>query len=242
MRSLKVDNSKIGHHISEKFNNELEDIRNKVLVMGGLVEQQIELAIESFIMSDVELAELVIKQDNQVDKLETAIDQECTQSLALRQPTAFDLRMLLTVIKVINELEIIGDLAERIAKMAIQVSDIDGKKGQYHELQHMTDLVKDMLHGALDAFARMNIDEITKITSRDDLVDREYNSILRQLITQMMEDPRNITRTLNVLWTVRAIERIGDHACYICEHLIFMIKGENVQHLTQEELEERLSQ
>ena len=237
-----MDNSKIGHHISERFNNELEDIRNKVLVMGGLVEQQIELAIEAFIMSDVELAELVIKQDNQVDKLETAIDMECTQSLALRQPTAFDLRMLLTVIKVINELEIIGDLAERIAKMAIQVSDIDGKKGQYHELQHMTDLVKDMLHGALDAFARMNIDEIIKITSRDDLVDREYNSILRQLITQMMEDPRNITRTLNVLWTVRAIERIGDHACYICQHLIFMIKGENVQHLTQEELEERLSQ
>ena len=237
-----MDNSKIGHHISERFNNELEDIRNKVLVMGGLVEQQIELAIEAFIMSDVELAELVIKQDNQVDKLETAIDMECTQSLALRQPTAFDLRMLLTVIKVINELEIIGDLAERIAKMAIQVSDIDGKKGHYHELQHMTDLVKDMLHGALDAFARMNIDEIIKITSRDDLVDREYNSILRQLITQMMEDPRNITRTLNVLWTVRAIERIGDHACYICQHLIFMIKGENVQHLTQEELEERLSQ
>ena len=237
-----MDNSKIGHHISERFNNELEDIRNKVLVMGGLVEQQIELAIEAFIMSDVELAELVIKQDNQVDKLETAIDMECTQSLALRQPTAFDLRMLLTVIKVINELEIIGDLAERIAKMAIQVSDIDGKKGQYHELQHMTDLVQNMLHGALDAFARMNIDEITKITSRDDLVDREYNSILRQLITQMMEDPRNITRTLNVLWTVRAIERIGDHACYICQHLIFMIKGENVQHLTQEELEERLSQ
>ena len=237
-----MDNSKIGHHISERFNNELEDIRNKVLVMGGLVEQQIELAIEAFTMGDVELAELVIKQDNQVDKLETAIDMECTQSLALRQPTAFDLRMLLTVIKVINELEIIGDLAERIAKMAIQVSDIDGKKGQYHELQHMTDLVKDMLHGALDAFARMNIDEIIKITSRDDLVDREYNSILRQLITQMMEDPRNITRTLNVLWTVRAIERIGDHACYICQHLIFMIKGENVQHLTQEELEERLSQ
>lgn len=236
-----MDNSKIGHHISEQFNKELEDIRNKVLMMGGFVEQQIEWAIEAFTNGDIELAETVIKQDNQVDALETAIDLECTQILALRQPAAFDLRLLLTVIKIINELEIIGDLAERIAKMAIQISDADGKKDQYHELQHMSDLVKDMLHGALDAFARMNIDDITTITGRDDSVDREYSSIIRQLITHMMEDPRNITRTLNVLWTVRAVERIGDHACYICEHLIFMVKGEAVRHLTQSELEEKLS-
>lgn len=237
-----MDNSKIGHHISEQFNKELEDIRNKVLTMGGLVEQQIELAIEAFITGDAELAELVIKQDNQVDELEMAIDLECTQILALRQPTAFDLRLLLTVIKIINELEIIGDLAERVAKMALQLSDSDSKKDQYHELQHMSDLVKDMLHGALDAFARMCIDDITLITGRDDDVDREYDSILRQLITHMMEDPRHITRTLNVMWTVRAIERIGDHACYICEHLIFMIKGEAVRHLTQTELEAKLNQ
>ncbi len=236
-----MDNSKIGHHISEQFNKELEDIRNKVLMMGGLVEQQIELAIEAFTTNNEELAELVIKQDNQVDDLEMAIDLECTQILALRQPAAFDLRLLLTVIKVINELEIIGDLAERVAKMAIQLSDTDNKKDQYHELQHMTDLVKDMLHGALDAFARMSIDDITEITGRDDNVDREYDSILRQLITHMMEDPRNITRTLNVLWTVRAVERIGDHACYICEHLIFMIKGEAVRHLSQSELENKLN-
>ena len=236
-----MDNSKIGHHISEQFNKELEDIRNKVLMMGGLVEQQIEWAIEAFTNGDVELAETVIKQDNQVDALETAIDTECTQILALRQPAAFDLRLLLTVIKIINELEIIGDLAERIAKMALQVSDAEGKKDQYHELQHMSDLVKDMLHGALDAFARMSIEDITTITGRDDSVDREYSSIIRQLITHMMEDPRNITRTLNVLWTVRAVERIGDHACYICEHLIFMIRGEAVRHLTQSELEEKLS-
>jgi phosphate transport system protein len=104
----------------------------------------------------------------------------------------------------------------------------------------MSDLVKEMLHGALDAFARMCIDDITLITGRDENVDREYDSIIRQLITHMMEDPRNITRTLNVLWTVRAVERIGDHACYICEHLIFMIKGETVRHLSQLELEEKL--
>ncbi len=236
-----MDNSKIGHHISEQFNKELEDIRNKVLTMGGLVEQQIEHAIEAFTTGDMEMAELVIKQDNQVDAMEMDIDLECTQILALRQPAAFDLRLLLTVIKIINELEIVGDLAERIAKMAIQVSEAtEGKVDQYYELQHVTELVQEMLHGALDAFARMTIEDITTITAMDEKVDREYASIIRQLITQMMEDPRNITRTLDVLWTIRAIERIGDHACYICEHLIYMIKGEAVRHLSQEELEKKL--
>lgn len=237
-----MDNSKIGQHISGQFNKELEDIRNKVLTMGGLVEQQIELAIQAFTTNNVEIAELVIKQDHQVDALEMFIDLECTQILALRQPAAFDLRLLLTVIKIIGELEIVGDLAERIAKMAIQVSDIEGKNDQYYELQHMAELVKEMLHGALDAFARMNIDNITEITGRDENVDREYASIVRQLITQMMENPRNITRTLNVLWSVRAMERIGDHACYICEHLIFMIKGEAVRHLSQAELEKKMQE
>jgi phosphate transport system protein len=232
--------NKIGHHISGQFNRELEDIRNKVLTMGGLVEQQIELAIQAFTTNDMEMAELVIKQDNQVDAMEVDVDLECTQILALRQPTAFDLRLLLTVLKIINELEIVGDLAERIAKMAIQLSDSGHKNNQYYEIQHMADLVKEMLHGALDAFARMSIDDITAITGRDESVDREYDSIVRQLITHMMEDPRNITRTLNVLWTVRALERIGDHACYICEHLVFMIKGEAVRHLSQQELEQKM--
>jgi len=235
-----MDSNKIGHHISGQFNKELEDIRNKVLTMGGLVEQQVELAMQAFTTGDIEMAELVIKQDNQVDALEVAIDLECTQILALRQPAAFDLRLLLTVIKVINELEIVGDLAERIAKLAIQSADSDGKIDQYYEIQHMSNLVKDMLHRSLDAFARMSIEEVPAITSLDDNVDREYASIIRQLITHMMEDPRNITRTINVLWTVRAMERIGDHACYICEHLIYMVKGEAVRHLSREELEKKV--
>jgi len=232
-----MDNSNIGHHISGQFNKELEDIRNKVLTMGGLVEEQIELGIQAFTTGDMEIAELVIRQDNDVDAMQMDIDQECTQIIALRQPAAFDLRLLITVIKVINELEVVGDLAERIARMAIHVSDNEGKKVQFFELQHMANLVKDMLHDALDTFARMNIDEITRITGLDESVDREYGSIVRQLITQMMEDPRNITRSLNVLWTVRALERIGDHACYICQHLVYMVRGEDVRHLSQQELE-----
>ncbi len=236
-----MDNSNIGHHISGQFNKELEDVRNKVLTMGGLVEQQIELAVTAFSTGDVEMAELVIKQDNQVDALEMAIDKECMQILALRQPAAFDLRLLITVIKVVNDLERVGDMAERIAEMAIQLSGGDSNKhDQYYELEHMAELVQGMLHGALDVFARMNVDDVTNITGLDENVDREYASIIRQLITRMMEDPRNVTRMMDVLWIARSLERIGDHACNICEHLIYMIKGEDVRHLTQEQLERRM--
>ncbi|MBK8816912.1 MAG: phosphate signaling complex protein PhoU [Methylococcaceae bacterium] len=236
-----MDNNNIGHHISEQFNRELEDIRNNVLTMGGLVEEQIELAIKAFTTSDQELAEQVIKQDNQIDNMEMMLDRECTQIMALRQPTAFDLRLLLAVLKIINELERVGDLAEYIAKMAIYISDIEGSKNDpYYEIKHMADLVKDMLHDALDAFARMTIEQIPAITSQDENVDREYASIIRQQITYMMEDPRNITRTLNVLWAVRSLERIGDHACNICEHLVYIIKGEDVRHISQAELEKKL--
>jgi phosphate transport system protein len=208
--------------------------------MGGLVEQQIELAVTAFSTGDLEMAELVIKQDNQVDALEMAIDQECMQILARRQPAAFDLRLLITVIKVINELERVGDMAERIAEMAIQLSNADNKRDQYYELEHMAELVQEMLHGALDVFARMNVEDVITITGLDDNVDREYGSIIRQLITKMMEDPRNITRMLDVLWIARSLERIGDHACNICEHLVYMVKGEDVRHLTQEELEKKM--
>lgn len=149
------------------------------------------------------------------------------------------LRLLITVIKIIHEIERIGDKAERIAEMAIQLSGAESKS-HHHELEHMAELVKGMVHDSLDAFARLTIDNVAEITALDEKVDREYDNILRQLITRMMEDPRNITRTLDVLWTVRALERIGDHACYICEHLIFLVNGEDVRHLSQEELEERV--
>ena len=235
-----MDNSKIGHHISEQFNKELEDIRNRVLTMGGLVERQIAHAVEAYTTGNMELAEQVIKGDNEVDAMEIAIDLECTQIMALRQPTAFDLRLLITVLRVIHEIERVGDKAERIAEMAIRLAG-SASRFPHHELEHMAELVKEMLHDALDAFARMSIEDVPAITALDDNVDREYDNILRQLITRMMEDPRNITRTLDVLWTVRALERIGDHACYICEHLVFMIKGKEVHHLSQPKLVKKVN-
>ncbi|MGZ8241551.1 MAG: phosphate signaling complex protein PhoU [Methylobacter sp.] len=233
-----MDNSnieKMGQHISEQFNKKLEALHTKVLTMGGSVEWQIELAVQAFTTGDSELAERVIKQDNDVDELEMAIDLECTQLLALMQPAAFDLRLLITVIKIVHELERVGDHAERVAEMAIKLAGVESKFPHY-ELEHMAELVKGMMHDALDSFARMCVDDVPAITALDDNVDREYDNILRQLITRMMEDPRNITRTLDVLWTVRALERIGDHACYICEHLVYMIKGEEVRHLNHSKL------
>jgi len=236
-----MDNHKIGHHISEKFNKDLEDIRNKVLTMGGLVEHQIELAVQAFTTGDLELADQVIKQDNQVDALEMAIDQECSQIIALRQPTAFDLRMLISVIKIVREIERAGDKAERVAQMAIKLAGTEQQLHSQYELEHMAEIIKEMLHLALDAFARVSIENITDITGRDENVNREYENIIRRLITRMMEDPRNITRALDVIWTARAMERIGDYACNICEHLIYMVNGEDVRHLTQKQLEAKLN-
>ena len=189
----------------------------------------------------MELADQVIKQDNQVDALEMAIDQECSQIIALRQPTAFDLRMLISVIKIVREIERAGDKAERVAQMAIKLAGTEQQLHSQYELEHMAEIIKEMLHLALDAFARVSIENITDITGRDENVNREYENIIRRLITRMMEDPRNITRALDVIWTARAMERIGDYDCNICEHLIYMVNGEDVRHLTQKQLEEKLN-
>ncbi|MCF7987431.1 MAG: phosphate signaling complex protein PhoU [Methylovulum sp.] len=230
----------IGHHISGLFNKDLEEIRHKVLVMGGLVEQQLDQSIQAFISSDMEMAERVIQQDNEVNAMEACIERECTQILALRQPAAFDLRFLLAVLKIIYELERMGDKAKRIAQITVRLA-VNQAQVSYYELVHMAELVKGMLLDALNAFARLSLDSVLVIAQQDEKVDREYDSILRQLITRMMEDSRNITRTLDVLWTVRALERIGSHACHICEHLVYALKGEYVNHMSPQELEAKLT-
>ena len=236
-----MENRTSGQHISHLFDEEMENIRNKVLTMGGLVQQQMEQAVVSFVTSDQEMAEKVLQQDDLVNNLEMEIDHDCTQVIAKRQPTAIDLRMLISVIKVITDLERIGDEAGRIAKMAIRLDATDYYHDQYHELNHLVDMVKGMLSGSLDAFARMDVDGVAKITRKDEKVDREYTSIIRQLITHMMEDPRNITRMLDILWTARALVRIGDHACNVCEHVVYIVKGDDVRHLNQAELEHKIN-
>jgi phosphate transport system protein len=232
-----MENKKIGQHISRQFNEEMENIRNMVLTMGGLVEQQIEQASKSFMNSDLGLAERVIQQDDLVDNLQIEIDQECTEILAKRQPAAFDLRMLMATTKIITDLERIGDEAARIAKMTIRLESTEYNHDRYHEIRHLLELVKDMVHASLNSVVRMDVNDAVAITSEDLKIDQEYGSIIRQLITRMMEDPRNITRSLDVLWTARSLERMGDHSCNICEHVIYMVKGKDVRHISQDELE-----
>ncbi len=235
-----MENRTSGQHISHLFDEEMENIRNKVLTMGGLVEQQIEQAVNAYTNSDKEMAEYVIQQDIVVNNLEMAIDYDCIQVIAKRQPAAVDLRMLISIIKAITDLERIGDEAGRIAKMAIRLQATDYNHQQYYEIDHLVTMVQEMLRDSLNAFARMDLKQVAEITGKDKKVDREYTSIIRQLITRMMEDPRNITRSIDVLWTARALERIGDHACNICEHVVYMVKGDDVRHISQDELESKI--
>ena len=231
----------INHHISQQFNDELEAIRHKVLAMGGLVEEQIENATIALVSGDVERAEGVISRDYQVNAFEVAIDEESIQVLARRQPAAGDLRLIVAVIKTITDLERMGDQAEKVARMAIHLADMERPKNQYSELEHLSDQVRKMLTGALDAFARMDAEAAANVAQQDLKVDAEYDAIMRQMITFMMEDPRNVKRTLDTMWSARALERIGDHARNICEYVIYLVKGKDVRHISLDELSKEAS-
>ncbi len=219
-----------GHHISQQFDAELEDVRNSVLAMGGLVEQQIIQAITALVEGDIKLAEMVIDNDMKVNSAEVAIDEECTHIIARRQPAASDLRLIIAVIKTITDLERIGDQAERIARMGQRLAEKERPKNQYGELRHIGELVAKMVHDTLDAFARMDAEAALEVARQDLVIDQEYDGVMRQALTFMMEDPRSITRMLDVMWTARAIERIGDHSKNICEYVIYLVKGKDVRH------------
>jgi len=235
-----MEKKSIGHHISHQFDSDLEDIRNRVLAMGGEVEKQINDAIMALAEGDVKLAEAVINNDIAVNAAEVEIDEECSHIIARRQPAASDLRLVVAVIKTITDLERIGDQAERIARMGIRLADMERPKSGYIEIQNMGTHVANMVHGALDAFARMDVDAAVDVAKDDLKVDKEYDGIMRQTITFMMEDPRSITRMLDLLWTARAIERIGDHARNICEYVIYLVRGKDVRHTTLEQLEQEI--
>ena len=227
-------------HISRQFNSELEDIRTRVLQMGGLVEQQIEQAILALVKGDTGLAEEVVTNDYKVNKLEVTIDEECNHIIARRQPAAGDLRLVVAVIKTITDLERIGDEAEKIARMAVRLATEERPKGNYTEIQALGNHVRQMVHDSLDAFARLDTAAALRVAREDELVDREYEGVMRQMITFMMEDPRTISRMLNVIWAARALERIGDHASNICEYVIYLVKGKDVRHTKLEDLEKEV--
>jgi len=234
-----MEREDISEHISQQFNLEMEDLRNKVLTMGGIVEKNIADAITSVIEGDSDLAEKVSSEDLKVNAMEVAIDEECARVLARRQPAAGDLRVITMIIKTITDLERIGDEAEKIARMGITLNDAkrDSLRGHFVELRHLAESVRRMLRDALDAFARMDVKMACTCIEYDDTVDEEYEAIMRQLITHMMEDPRNIRRTLDVIWCTRSLERIGDHSKNVCEYIIYMVSGKDIRHLSLDEIE-----
>jgi phosphate transport system protein len=228
-------------HISQQFEKELQDVRSRVLAMGGLLEQQVSNALEALMTGDTELARLAIDADKEVNALEMSIDEECIQIIALRQPTAGDLRLVTGILKTITDLERIGDEATSIARMALNLSEKDRPKKNYRELQTLGTHVCTMLRDALDAFARLDVDQAFKVASDDQYIDAEYESIVRQLITYMMEDPRAITRVIDMIWSARSLERIADHAHNVCKHIIYLVEGKDVRHLSIEKMEKVLN-
>ncbi len=230
-------------HTSKRYDVELESVRARVLQMGGLVEKQVRLAIESLTNGDVVLMDRIISDDHRVNALEVSIDQSCTQIIARRQPTAVDLRMVIMVIKTITDLERIGDEAKKIATTAKHLAQ---KKNltlpRFERIRNVSEMTLNMLRKSLDAFSNMDISSVAEVVHEDEQVDEEFRLILRYIVSFMMEDPRTISSALEILLVAKALERIGDHAKNMSEYVVYMVKGRDVRHITAEEIEHEVGE
>ncbi|QBY03465.1 phosphate signaling complex protein PhoU [Thalassotalea sp. HSM 43] len=230
-----MENIDTGRHISGQFNQELDAVRNHVMTMGGLVEQQLKDALRSVHQSDVELAQKVLSSDYKINKLEVDIDEECTRIIAKRQPAASDLRLVMVIIKTIADLERIADEAEKIAKVALEQFSAK-QQDLLLSLENLGQLTLSTLHETLDAFTRMDFDAAVKVHQSDNRIDRAYEALMRQLMTYMMEDPRSIPSIMSVIWSARALERIGDRCQNVCEYVIYFVKGKVIRHISDEDV------
>lgn len=225
-----MQSSDVTDHISSRYNKDLDELRGSVLSMGGLVERQLEKAIQAIASGDSELGLKVARDDHKVNHFEVSIDEECSRILATRAPAAGDLRLIVAIIKTITDLERVGDEAEKIGFLASKLARQDRPANSYREIKNLGNHVLQMVRDAMNAFARLDVAASYVVHREDGQVDREYEAIARQCISFMIEDVNNVKRATNVLWVARALERIGDHAKNICEYVIYMVEGRDVRH------------
>lgn len=238
---MKINPENHSTHISQKFNEELEEIRSQLLEMGGMVEQQVKDAVQSLLDGNTELATEVRAKDHQVNLLQLEIDEYCTQILARRQPAASDLRLVLAVIRATADLERIGDEASKVARATLNLAEEGASPRGYIEVRHLGNHVRQMVQDALNAFARFDSAKALDVLREDENVDLEYRSATRALVTFMMEDPRSISQVMSIMWVLRSLERIGDHASNLAEYVIYLVEGHDVRYAELEHIEEALA-
>jgi phosphate transport system protein len=221
-------------HIVKRFDQDLGRLRGLIMEMGGLVEEQINQAVTALYEEDIGLARNVIERDHKVNALEVKADEEIANIIALRQPMASDLRMIMALSKTVTDLERIGDEAERVAQMTVRAYNDSGSTPQARLLRdvlNMSKLASDMLRDCLDALARLDVEQAIRITQGDRELDEAFSDALRRLATFMMEDPRTIGHAINVIFMIRALERIGDHSKNIAEYVVYLVKGKDIRHV-----------
>ncbi len=226
-------------HISRQFNQELEELKTHLMAMGGLVEKQVQEAVSALLESDSALAQRVVDNDRAVNDMQIKIDEECTQVLARRQPTASDLRLVLAVIRAASDLERIGDEASKVARNAIDLIDANNGTRGFVEVRMISEHVRRMVRDALTSFARFDTELALRLVHEDEEVDDEYRSAMRSLMTFMMEDARSISPILSLMWILRALERIGDHANNLAEYVVYLVKGLDIRHTDPDDLDEQ---
>ncbi|MBB3230666.1 phosphate signaling complex protein PhoU [Halomonas stenophila] len=225
-------------HISRQFNHELEELKTHLMAMGGLVEKQVQDAVRALLDGDSTLARQVVDNDRAVNDMQIKIDDECTRVLARRQPAASDLRLVLAVIRAASDLERIGDEASKIARNAGELVESNNGTRGFVEVRIISEHVRKMVRDALTAFARFDTELALKVVQEDDQVDSEYQSAMRSLMTFMMEDARAISPVLGIMWILRALERIGDHANNLAEYVVYLVKGLDIRHTDPDDLDE----
>ena len=232
----------ISHHTSRRYNQDLERIRSKVLAMGGFVEDQLSRCLMALIDADSSLGRAVASDDCKVNGMEVSIDDECSRVLALLAPTAGDLRMVVATIKAISDLERIGDECEKIGLIAVRLATVERPADRYRDVKHLGRGVQLLVRDTLDAFARLDANAALRTCRKDRAIDEQYEAIQRQCISDLSGDPRTIRRSLDIMWVVRSLERIGDHAKNICEYVIYIVHGKDVRHTSLDYIEQELAE